>query len=170
MQDYSDTFVALATRLDEAAGYLRIDEQRARQPQLEAEMSRPDLWDDADAARKVQTELSAINDDLATFDDLTGRLEDAQVMVELAGEEDDESLLGEAEETISKIDAQLDDLELRALFVGEFDERDAVCLVKSGEGGTDAQDWAEMLLSMYCLLYTSPSPRDQRGSRMPSSA
>ena len=45
MQDYSDTFVALATRLDEAAGYLRIDEQRARQPQLEAEMSRPDLWD-----------------------------------------------------------------------------------------------------------------------------
>ena len=149
MQDYSDTFVALATRLDEAAGYLRIDDQRARQPQLEAEMSRPDLWDDPDAARKVQTELSAINDDLATFDDLTGRLEDAQVMVELAGEENDESMLGEADATISKIGSQLDDLELRALFIGEFDERDAVCLVKSGEGGTDAQDWAEMLLSMY---------------------
>ena len=149
MQDYSDTFAALATRLDEAAGYLRIEDQRARQPQLEAEMSRPDLWDDPEAARQVQTELSSINDDLTLFDDLSGRLEDAHVMVELAAEEDDQSLLGEVEEIVSSMGSQLDDLELRALFTGEFDERDAVCLVKSGEGGTDAQDWAEMLLSMY---------------------
>jgi len=149
MQDFSDTFTALRARLDEAAGYLRIDDQRSRQPQLEAEMSRPDLWDDPEAARKVQTELSAINDDLALFDDLTAKLEDAEVMVELAAEESDETLLTEVEETFEKMAGTLDALELRALFTGEFDERDAVCLVKSGEGGTDAQDWAEMLLSMY---------------------
>ena len=66
MQDYSDTFAALRQRAStKPKGYLRIDELRARQPQLEAEMSRPDLWDDADAARQVQTELSSVNDDLS---------------------------------------------------------------------------------------------------------
>ncbi len=149
MQDYTDTFTALRTRIDEAAGYLRIDEQRARQPQLEAEVSRPDLWDDADAARQVQTELSSVNDDIALFDRLTASLEDAETLVEMASEEADESLLGEIETTIKTMGSDLDALELRALFTGEFDERDAVCQIKSGEGGTDAQDWAEMLLRMY---------------------
>jgi peptide chain release factor 2 len=149
MQDYTDTFTALRTRIDEAAGYLRIDEQRARQPQLEAEVSRPDLWDDADAARQVQTELSSVNDDIALFDRLQSSLEDAETLVEMAREEADESLLGEIETTIKTMGSDLDALELRALFTGEFDERDAVCQIKSGEGGTDAQDWAEMLLRMY---------------------
>ena len=149
MQDFSDTFSALRARLDEAAGYLRIGDQRARQPQLEAEMSRPDLWDNPESARKVQTELSAVNDDLALFDGMLARLEDAEVLVELAREEDDESLLEEVNESVAAMTASLDDLELRALFTGEFDERDAVCMIKSGEGGTDAQDWAEMLLRMY---------------------
>ncbi len=149
MQDFSDTFAALKTRLGEAAGYLRIDEQRARQPQLEAEMSRPDLWDDAEKARSVQTELSAVNDDIALFDRLNSTLEDAETLQEMAREEGDESLVGEIESSIASMGSDLDALELRALFTGEFDERDAVCLIKSGEGGTDAQDWAEMLLSMY---------------------
>lgn len=149
MQDFTDTFTALQTRIGEAAGYLRIAEQRARQPQLEAEVSRPDLWDDADAARQVQTELSSVNDDIALFDRLAGSLEDAETLAEMAREEADESLVGEIETTIATMGSDLDALELRALFTGEFDERDAVCQVKSGEGGTDAQDWTEMLLRMY---------------------
>lgn len=149
MQDFTDIFAALRTRLDEAAGYLRIDEQRARQPQLEAEMSRPDLWDDANAARLVQTELSSVNDDIALFDGLHASLEDAETLVEMATEEGDETLLAEVDETVGSMGEKLDALELRALFTGEFDERDAVCQIKSGEGGTDAQDWAEMLLRMY---------------------
>ena len=149
MQDFSDTFDALRTRLDEAAGYLRIDEQRARQPQLEAEMSRPDLWDDANAARLVQTELSSVNDDIALFEGLGDQLEEAETLAEMAAEESDESLVDEIDHVVSAMLASLDDLELRALFIGEFDERDAVCQIKSGEGGTDAQDWAEMLLRMY---------------------
>jgi peptide chain release factor 2 len=149
MQDYSDTFAALRVRLDEAKGYLRIDELRARQPQLEAEMSRPDLWDDVDVARQVQTELSSVNDDLSLFDGLSDSLDDVEVLFEMAQEEDDESQLAEIEDTVTSMQASFDDLELRALFTGEFDERDAVCQIKSGEGGTDAQDWAEMLLRMY---------------------
>ncbi len=149
MQDYSDTFTALRARLSEAASYLRIDDQRARQPQLEAEMSRPDLWDDPNKAREVQTELSAINDDIATFDGLNESLDDAETLAVMASEEADDSLVAEIEEIIGTMSESLESLELRALFTGEFDERDAVCQIKSGEGGTDAQDWAEMLLRMY---------------------
>ena len=93
MQDFSDTFAALRVRLDEAAGYLRIEDQRARQPQLEAEMSRPDLWDDPNAARLVQTELSSVNDDIALFEGLTAKLEDAETLAEMAVEESDDCLL-----------------------------------------------------------------------------
>lgn len=149
MQDFSDTFAALRVRLDEAAGYLRIEDQRARQPQLEAEMSRPDLWDDPNAARLVQTELSSVNDDIALFEGLTAKLEDAETLAEMAVEESDESLIAEIEDIVAAASCSLDALELRALFIGEFDERDAVCQIKSGEGGTDAQDWAETLLRMY---------------------
>ena len=149
MNDYSDTFGAIQRRLSEAQQYLRIDDSRARQPQLEAEMSRPDLWDDAELARQVQTELSSVNDDLAKFDRLSTELEDAQVLAELAREEGDASFEPEIDAAVASLQGELDALELRSLFTGEFDERDAVCQIKSGEGGTDAQDWAEMLLRMY---------------------
>ena len=149
MQDYSDQLAALRQRVTEAEKYLRIDEQRARQPQLEAEMSRPDLWDDGEAAKNVQTELSAVNDDLGMFDHLTSQLDDIEVLFDMAREEGDEGQVSEIETVIAELDTKLDALELRSLFVGEFDERDAVCQIKSGEGGTDAQDWAEMLLRMY---------------------
>ncbi|NNC79108.1 MAG: peptide chain release factor 2 [Acidimicrobiales bacterium] len=149
MQDFSETFTRIGRRLDEAQRYLRIDEQRARQPQLESEMSRPDLWDDADKAREVQTELAAVNDDLSLFDGLGATLEDSEVLFELAKDEDDESHEAEIQAAVAGMESKLDELELRSLFTGEFDERDAVCQIKSGEGGTDAQDWAEMLLRMY---------------------
>lgn len=149
MQDQSETFKTLANRLEQAREYLRIDELRARQPQLESEMSRPDLWDEPSAARLVQTELSALNDDLGVYDGLAATLEDCEVLAELAAEEDDDSEAATITDMVAQMESQLDELELRSLFTGEFDERDAVCLIKSGEGGTDAQDWAEMLLRMY---------------------
>ena len=70
MQDFTDQISAIAARLDEASGYLRIDELKMRQPQLEAEASRPDLWDDQEKARKVTSELSAVNEDLELYDRL----------------------------------------------------------------------------------------------------
>ena len=76
MRDLTDELRGLRARVDEAAGYLKVDELRARQPQLEAEASRPDLWDDPDKARQVTSELAAVNDDLgAFFEDLAGLAE-----------------------------------------------------------------------------------------------
>ncbi len=149
MQDLTDELAALRRRLDQAQGFLKVEELRARQPQLEAEMSRPDLWDDAELARQIQTELTGVNDDLATYDGLALRIDDAETLHELAREESDDSLEPEVLELIAAIRRGFDAVELRALYTGEYDQLDAVCHVQSGEGGTDAQDWAEMLLRMY---------------------
>ena len=149
MQDFTDQISAIAARLDEASGYLRIDELKMRQPQLEAEASRPDLWDDQEKARKVTSELSAVNEDLELYDRLRGEVDDLETLHMMAREENDESLEPEIAEQAASLETVLDELEMRSLFTGEFDERDAVCQIKSGEGGTDAQDWAEMLMRMY---------------------
>ena len=149
MQDFTDQIGAIAARLDEASGYLRIDELKMRQPQLEAEASRPDLWDDQEKARKVTSELSAVNEDLELYGRLQGEVDDLETLHMMAREENDESLEPEIAEQAASLEAVLDELEMRSLFTGEFDERDAVCQIKSGEGGTDAQDWAEMLMRMY---------------------
>ena len=149
MQDFTDQISAITARLDEASGYLRIDELKMRQPQLEAEASRPDLWDDQEKARKVTSELSAVNEDLELYDRLQGEVDDLETLHMMAREENDESLEPEIAEQAASLETVLDELEMRSLFTGEFDERDAVCQIKSGEGGTDAQDWAEMLMRMY---------------------
>jgi peptide chain release factor 2 len=149
MNDHSERIRALRDRLSQAAVYLRVEDLRARRPQLEAEMGRPDLWDDAEMARKVQTELSSVSEDLDVYDRLTGRVDDAATLFELGVEEGDDSVEAEVVDTIEGVSAELDKLELRSLFTGEWDADDAVCTVKSGAGGTDAQDWAEMLLRMY---------------------
>ncbi len=149
MQDFSERIGALRGRLDEAHRFLRVDELRRRQPELEAEMSRPDLWDDAERARAISTELTAVNDDLATCDVVQRRIDDVETLAELAAEEDDDSLEAEIVDLLDGAERSLDAVELRALFTGAYDERDAVCRIQSGEGGTDAQDWAEMMLRMY---------------------
>ncbi len=139
----------LGRRIEEAHAYLRIEELRGRRPQLETEAARPDLWDNPDLARRVTKELNSVVADLDLFDGLRRELEDLETLVELAREEGDESLEGEIEQAAESLEARLGELELRSLFSGEHDELDAVCEIHSGEGGTDAQDWAEMLLRMF---------------------
>jgi peptide chain release factor 2 len=148
MRDLTDELKALRARLDEAAGYLRVDELRARRPQLEAEASRPDLWDDPDMARRVTSELAAVNDDLGAFEALSARLDDAETLYELARDEGDDAALAEVEQSLAGIDANLRRVELQSMFSGEHDKRDALVTIQAGEGGVDAQDWAEMLLRM----------------------
>ena len=149
MQDFSPRLSALRDRLDEASGYLRIDQLTARRPQLEAELGRPDLWDDAEAAQAIQREFAELDDDLTLYTGLSGRIDDLETLAELAREESDESIEAEIESEIESLEREFDRLELRALFTGEYDERDAIVDVNSGAGGVDAQDWAEMLLRMY---------------------
>jgi peptide chain release factor 2 len=149
MRDLTDDLKSLRARLTEAEGYLKVDELRARRPQLEAEASRPDLWDDAERAKRVTGELSGVIDDLEQYEQLEARVDDAETLHELARDEGDDDSLAEVEQSLAAIDADLRRIELRSMFSGEHDERDALVSITSGEGGVDAQDWAEMLLRMY---------------------
>jgi peptide chain release factor 2 len=149
MRDFTDDLAELHRRVDDARAYLHVDTNRARLADLETEAARPDLWDDPEAARRVTTEMARVRDDVQLVDDLEGRLSDVETLHELAREEGDDSQEPEIEAGIVSLTGDLDKLELRALFTGEHDERDAICEVHSGAGGTDAQDWTEMLLRMF---------------------
>jgi peptide chain release factor 2 len=149
LQDHADELRALAQRLSEADRYLDLEGLRKRLGSLEAEASRPDLWDDADAARKVTTELSRVKGDVDELEGLASRLSDAETLYQLAVEEADESFESEVADALASVSGSLDELELRSLFSGEHDELEAVCEIHAGAGGTDAQDWAEMMLRMY---------------------
>jgi peptide chain release factor 2 len=149
MRDFTELLADLRRRVDDARAYLQIDAARNRLAELEREASRPDLWDDQDQARKVTTELARVRDDLEVFDGLEERLSEIETLFQLGREEGDDSVEPEIDAGATALSADLDKLELRALFTGEHDERDAICEVHSGAGGTDAQDWTEMLLRMY---------------------
>ncbi|MEM9032963.1 MAG: peptide chain release factor 2 [Actinomycetota bacterium] len=149
MRDFSEQLAQARSRLEAAATYLRLDEARVRRSQLEVETSRPDLWDDADRARKLTGELSSLVDDIGNYERLEGQLDDAATLAELAAEMGEDSEEAEITEILAGVARSLDELELRSLFSGEHDENDAVCTIQSGAGGTDAQDWAQILLRMY---------------------
>lgn len=149
MQDFSDSIAALRKRLGDAQTYLSIEQLRDRKPELEDAAARPDLWDDPEAARKLTGELSAVTDDINMYDRLAEQIDEAETLAELGAEAGDDSVEAEIASILTATAAQFDSLELRSLLSGEYDDRDVVLSLQSGEGGTDAQDWAEMLLKMY---------------------
>jgi peptide chain release factor 2 len=153
-RDFTSELEALGDRLGEAERYLGLDKLEARRAELEAEVGRPDLWDDADHAREVTKELGRVAADLDQLGELRATLGDARALLELTSESAaagarDVALQAELVETVDALGVRLGALELQSLFSGEYDELDAVCEVHAGAGGTDAQDWTEMLLRMY---------------------
>lgn len=149
MRDFTEPLADLRRRVQDAHTYLGVDAARARIAQLETEVSRPDLWDDPVTARRVNSEMARLRDDIELVEQLDGRVSDLEILFELGQEEGDDSVEPELAGGTEKLAEELDRLELRALFTGAHDERDAICEVHSGAGGTDAQDWTEMMLRMY---------------------
>jgi peptide chain release factor 2 len=149
MRDHRDDFGLLSKRLGEAQVYLDLDGSRRRLAELEAELSRPDLWDNTELGQKITREYGQLKGDVDLLDGLEARIGDAEILYQLAVEESDDSVEDELDGQIASITAELDSLDLRSLFTGEHDESDAVCEIHAKDGGTDAQDWAEMMLRMY---------------------
>jgi peptide chain release factor 2 len=149
LRDFTPELSALARRLEEAEGYLGLVDLRRRRQELEPEVGRPDLWDDPDRAREVTTEYGRISEDITQLEALAASLDDTRTLYQLGREEDDDSVGPDLESQVVELGRELDALEIRSLFSGEHDERDAVCEVHAGEGGTDAQDWANMMVRMY---------------------
>jgi len=122
---------------------------RERIERLEGESADPDLWNDRERAERVLREKRTAERDLERYDALSTKLDDAEVLLELATEADDADTRREAEAALGLAERDLDDTELRRLLGGEHDLGDAIVSINAGAGGTDACDWAEMLLRMY---------------------
>jgi peptide chain release factor 2 len=142
------------TRWDAARDYLKVDASRARHALLGELAADPNLWDDQDHAREVTTELGRLSSDLESFDALRRTLDDTTVLAEFAGAsleagEVDWPVFEELAGAVDDLGREIAALETQSLFNGPYDENDAIVELHAGAGGTDAQDWTEMLVRMY---------------------
>jgi peptide chain release factor 2 len=137
---------AIRAQLDLLRGGFDADALQARLGELEDQMQAPGFWDDQQTAAKVSAEHAAATRRLDTWRSLVGDVEDLDALAEMADE--DESLAAELAETLQSVEARLAELEEERLFSGRYDAGDALVTVNAGAGGTDAQDWAEMVLRM----------------------
>ena len=147
--DPKATVVTLRKRLDEARAFLDLEGKAAELEQLREKASSPDLWDDPDEARVVSQRLARYETLFEMVDGLASKIDDSEVLMELAEEADDQDSRDEAYGLLRESGAALDALELESLFFDEYDDADAILSVHAGAGGVDAQDWAEMMARMY---------------------
>ncbi|HEY8294951.1 MAG TPA: peptide chain release factor 2 [Micrococcaceae bacterium] len=126
-----------------------VDALKEEIEDLSDQAGAPDLWDDPAAGQKITSRLSHAQTKLEKLQSLESRIEDLEVLVELAQDEGDADSLAEAARELESLKKALEDLEVVTLLSGEYDEREAVVTIRSGAGGVDAADFAEMLLRMY---------------------
>ena len=130
-------------------GTFDYDTRKERLTEVKLELSDNKIWDDQENAQKLGQERSSLETIVHTIDKLDGGLADASDLLELAADEDDAALLAEVEADLKHLDEELQKLEFRRMFSGEMDPNSAFLDIQAGSGGTEAQDWADMLLRMY---------------------
>ncbi|NJC71568.1 peptide chain release factor 2 [Planosporangium thailandense] len=147
--DFADALKQLDATLRNIETVLDLDRLRRDKADLEQQASAPDLWDDQARAQQVTSRLSYVQGEINRLERLRSRLDDALVLLELAEAEGDESSLAEVGTEVEALRRAIEELEIRTLLSGEYDSREAVVTIRSGAGGVDAADFAEMLLRMY---------------------
>ncbi|MFN3708474.1 peptide chain release factor 2 [Microcella sp.] len=147
--DFSERIAAARSTFRDIRAVVDVDRLRAEIAELGEKAAAPDLWDDVDAAQKVTSALSHKQAELKRITELEQRLDDLEVLIELAREADDADSAAEAAEELAGIEKMLGDLEVQILLDGEYDDRPAVVTIRAGAGGVDAADFAEMLQRMY---------------------
>jgi peptide chain release factor 2 len=126
-----------------------VEGKRSQAAELEQQAADPSLWDDHARAQQVTSKLARLKQQVQRVDALMARIDDAAAMDELLEDESDAGLQAELAASVVALDADLEKLELAALLSGAYDANDAIATVNAGAGGTESQDWAEMLLRMY---------------------
>ncbi len=132
-----------------SGGIFDYDQRAERLVEVERELEEPKVWDDPERAQALGKERADLELIVTTIDKLTTGLDDAEGLLDMAAEEEDEATVGEIESDLESLDADLEKLEFRRMFSGEMDPNNAYLDIQAGSGGTEAQDWADMLLRMY---------------------
>ncbi len=147
--DRQADIAALDSTLTSVERVIDLDGLRARIEKLEHQAADPNLWNDQSRAQQVTSELSHAQGELRRVEDLRRRLDDLPVMYELAAEEGGADDVADADAELKSLREDIEAMEVRTLLSGEYDEREALITIRSGAGGVDAADWAEMLMRMY---------------------
>ncbi len=141
--------------IDDLADALGLRAMMSEIEQLELKATEPGFWDDVENSQKILQKTGALKEKVERYDKLVEAYEDAHTLIELANEEEDLSLFEEAEENVNAVEAELAKQRLQTLLTGEYDKNNAILTFHAGSGGTEAQDWAEMLYRMYTRWATA---------------
>jgi len=147
--DYDAEIKQLQATMRTIEQVLDVDAMRREIADLGEQVAAPDLWDDQANATRVTGRLSALQGEMDRFTGLQGRIEDVALMIEMAQEEGDAEALADADIEVGRLKKSVEALEVRTLLSGEYDAREAIVTIRSGAGGVDAADFAEMLMRMY---------------------
>ncbi|MFG2137038.1 peptide chain release factor 2 [Streptomyces sp. NPDC048650] len=147
--DVSEELKSLSSTMGSIEAVLDLDRMRADVAVLEEQAAAPSLWDDVENAQKITSQLSYLQGQLRRAEELRARVDDVEVLFELAEAEDDEDARGEAEAELAAVRKAVDELEVRTLLSGEYDAREALVNIRAEAGGVDAADFAEKLQRMY---------------------
>ena len=146
---YKQKLGAMGPRLETLAAALDLEGARREVEELEEKTGDPNFWNDVSASQKVLQRTKQLKNKLENHARLVGQWEDLTTLVEMAMEEDDESLLPEVQEGYDKLESALEEANLATLLTGEYDASNAILTLHAGAGGTEAQDWCQMLFRMY---------------------
>ncbi|MFJ7202771.1 peptide chain release factor 2 [Streptomyces sp. NPDC098789] len=147
--DVSEELKSLSSTMGSIEAVLDLDKLRAEIAVLEEQAAVPSLWDDPEAAQKITSKLSHLQAEVRKTETLRGRIDDLEVLFDLAQEMDDADTLAEAETELVSVRKALAEMEVRTLLSGEYSEREALVNIRAEAGGVDASDFAERLQRMY---------------------
>ena len=149
LEDIKPRLGELKEKLDQMEVSLEVPAKEEKIAELEYKMGEPTFWDDAEEAQKINQELNDVKISVDKFKSLKAKFEDAQTLWEMAMEDGDESLEEEIKDALDKVADGLENLQLEVLLSGPYDANNAILTLHAGAGGTEAQDWTQMLLRMY---------------------
>ncbi len=148
-EEYKVKLNNMKPTLDGLGSALKLDDAKREIAELEAESAKDGFWNDLDRSQKVQKRMKQLQQKCEKYEKLQSTWEDLMTICEMALEENDDSMLGELETDYAKLESELEAMRLSTLLSGEYDANNVILSIHPGAGGTEAQDWAQMLYRMY---------------------
>jgi len=149
MDIFKQDLIAVRKQLAEAGESLQIDHLREQLVEYNEDMGSPGFWDDTERAQRISAKASSVESRIKHYESLNSRADDIEVLMELAEEADDEGMVEEITNEFTALKADLETLRLQTLLTGEYDGCNCILSLHAGAGGTEAQDWTQMLYRMY---------------------